>query len=147
VGTREDRIATVRARVERGRFNAWMGMRLERLDDGVAELGLEVRPDHLNLMGALHGGVISSLADTATGVAMHAALEEGWTHATTSLQLTFLAAGRLGDRVVARGRVVKRGRRFGYAEADVERSDGTLLARAGATFLIRQERRPADPPQ
>jgi acyl-coenzyme A thioesterase PaaI-like protein len=36
--------------------------------------------------------------------------------------------------------VVRRGRRFGYAEADVERSDGTLLARATASFLIQQER-------
>jgi uncharacterized protein (TIGR00369 family) len=91
-------------------------------------------------MGGLHGGVISSLADAATGIAMHAALDEGWTHVTTSIQVTFLAAGRLGDRIVARGRVVKRGRRFGYAEADVERSDGTLLARAAATFQIGPER-------
>lgn len=118
-------------------------MRLERLVDGEAEMALDVRPEHLNLMGSLHGGVISSLADTATGVAMHAALDHGWMHVTTSLQLTFLAAGALGDRVVARGRVVKRGRRFGYAEADVERGDGTLLARAAASFLIRPERDPA----
>jgi acyl-coenzyme A thioesterase PaaI-like protein len=54
--------------------------------------------------------------------------------------MTFLAPGRLGDRVIARGRVIKRGRRFGYAEADVERSDGTLLARAAATFLVQEDR-------
>ena len=132
----------MRERVERGRFPAWMGMRVERIDEGEAELALEVRPEHLNLMGALHGGVISSLADTATGVAMHAALEDGWTHVTTSLQLTFLAPGSLGDRVLAIGRVVKHGRRLGYAEADVRRSDGTLLARAAATFLIQPVREP-----
>jgi uncharacterized protein (TIGR00369 family) len=142
VGTPGDRLETVRERAEQGRFNAWMGMRLERLSTGEAELALEVRPEHLNLMGALHGGVISSLADTATGVAMHAALEDGWTHVTTSLQLTFLARGSLGDRVVAIGRVIKHGRRFGYAEADVRRSDGTLLARAAATFLIQPVRGP-----
>ncbi len=141
-GTSPERIAAIRERVEHGRFPAWMGMRLERLEAGEADLAIEVRDDHLNLMGALHGGVISSLADMATGVAMHAALDEGWTHATTSLQLTFLAPGGLGDRVVARGRVVKRGRRFGYAEADVVRSDGTLIARATASFLIR----PVDDP-
>jgi uncharacterized protein (TIGR00369 family) len=130
--------------VEQGRYNGWMGMRLERLEDGEADLELEVRPDHLNLLGALHGGVISGMADTATGVAMHAALDEGWTHVTTSLNLTFLSPGGLGDTIVARGRVVRRGARFGFAEADVERSDGTLLARATATFLIQ---RPASPAQ
>ncbi|HEY7756477.1 MAG TPA: PaaI family thioesterase [Actinomycetota bacterium] len=138
--TREERIATVRGRVEGSSFNPWVGMRLERLADGEAELSLGVRPEHLNLMGSLHGGVISSLADTATGVAMHAALDDGWTHVTTSLHVTFLASGREGDRVLARGRVVRRGHRFGYAEAEVERADGTLLARASATFLIQEER-------
>jgi uncharacterized protein (TIGR00369 family) len=90
-------------------------------------------------MGVLHGGVISSLADAATGIAMLSALDEGWSHLTTSIQLTFLASGRLGDRVVARGRVLKRGRRFGYAEADIERSDGVVLARATASFLVQPE--------
>ena len=82
---RTGRVDTIRGLVERGRFGGWMGMRLERLDHGEAELSLDVREEHLNLMCALHGGVVSSLADTATGVAMHAALEDGWTHATTSL--------------------------------------------------------------
>lgn len=137
---RRDRIADVRSRVDRSRFHAWMGMRLERLEDGESEVVLEVGPDHVNLMGVLHGGVISSLGDAATGIAMLAALDDGWSHLTTSIQLTFLSPGRLGDRIVARGRVRKRGRRFGYAEADVERSDGTLLARATASFLIQPDR-------
>lgn len=140
MASQEDRIADVRARVERSRFHARMGMHLERLAEGESEIALEVGPDHVNLMGVLHGGVISSLADAATGIAMLSALDDGWSHLTTSIQLTFLSPGVLGDRVVARGRVVKRGRRFGYAEADVERSDGTLLARAAATFLVQPER-------
>jgi acyl-CoA thioesterase len=90
-------------------------------------------------MGVLHGGVVASLADAATGIAMLSALEDGWSHLTTSIQLTFLAAGRLGDRVAATGRVLKRGRRFGYAEAEVARDDGTLLARATASFLLQTE--------
>lgn len=138
-----DRITEIRERVEASSFNPWIGIRLERLDQGEVDLALEVRPEHLNLMGSLHGGVISSIADTATGVAMHSALDHGWTHVTTSLQLTFLAAGALGDRVVARGRVIRRGRRFGYAEADVQRGDGALLARASASFLIQREPDPS----
>jgi len=136
----QDRVEDVRARVERSRFHSWLGMHLERLEEGRSELALEVGDDHVNLMGVLHGGVISSLADAATGIAMLSALEDGWSHLTTSIQVTFLAPGKLGDRIVAHGRVVKRGRRFGYAEADVESGDGTLLARASATFLIQPER-------
>ena len=140
MGTPEDKVSQVRARFEASRFHGWVGMRLQRLVAGEADISLEIRPEHLNLMGSLHGGVIGSLADTATGIAMHAALDHGWTHVTTSIQVTYLAPGRIGDTVVARGRVVRRGRRFGYAEADVERSDGTLVARGTASFLVQEER-------
>jgi acyl-coenzyme A thioesterase PaaI-like protein len=39
--------------------------------------------------------------------------------------------------------VLKRGRRFGYAEADVVDADGALLARAAATFSVMPEREPS----
>lgn len=34
---------------------------------------------------------------------------------------------------------MKRGTRFGYAEADVEDAEGRLLARAAATFTVMPE--------
>jgi uncharacterized protein (TIGR00369 family) len=98
-------------------------------------VALDVEPKHRNLMGTLHGGMISTLADTATGVAMGSSLDHDETWTTTSLSVTFLAPGR-GGRVRAAAQVLKRGRRFGYAEADVRADDGTLLARATATFAI-----------
>jgi len=140
VGSQDAKIEDVRASVERSRFHAWMGMRLEHLGDGEADIALEVRPEHLNLMDGLHGGVITSLADSATGVAMHAALEQGWTHTTTSIHVTFLRSEEHTSELQSPAMISKRGRRFGYAEADVERSDGTLLARAAASFLVQEER-------
>lgn len=140
MGAEPDRVTQVRERVARSRFHDWMGMRLGHLEPGSSELSLRIGEDHVNLMGVLHGGVLASLADAATGIAMLSALDPGWSHLTTSLQLTFLSPAMLGEEVTARGRVVRAGRRFGYAEADVSRSDGTLLARAAATFIVQPER-------
>ena len=126
----------MRERMAGSRFHSWMGMRLERLDPGSSELSLRVAEDHVNLMGVLHGGVIASLADTATGIALLSVLDPGWSHLTTSLQLTFLAPAKLGEAITAHGRVVKHGRRFGYAEADVLGPQGVLIARAAATFIV-----------
>jgi uncharacterized protein (TIGR00369 family) len=103
------------------------------------DVELDVGPQHLNLFGTMHGGLIATLADTATGLAMLTALEAATTHLTTSLNVTFLAPGRAGV-VTSRGRVLKHGRRFGYAEADVVNEAGDLLARATATFTILPER-------
>jgi uncharacterized protein (TIGR00369 family) len=134
------RAEEMRARFERSEFHSrWLGLSLDRVGDGEATVSLDVEPKHRNLMGTLHGGMISTLADTATGIAMGSTLEDGQTWTTTSLNVTFLAAGRDG-RVTATGRVVKRGRTFGYAEADVVGEDERLLARATATFAIMAER-------
>jgi uncharacterized protein (TIGR00369 family) len=133
------RIDEVRERFARSGFHSWIGMRLERVETGEVHVALDVEPRHLNLVGLLHGGLIATLADTATGLAYRTVLEPGTRHVTTHMGVTFLSPGREG-RITARGKVVKAGGRFGYAEADVVGPDDELLARATATFAVSPER-------
>jgi uncharacterized protein (TIGR00369 family) len=130
-----DRLAEVRERVGSSLFHRTVGMTLEHVAEGEIDLALEVRPEHLNLMGTVHGGVIATLADSATGLAYRTVLEPGTTFTTSQLQVVYLSPGRAG-RLVARGRVVKRGRHTGYAEADVVDAEGRLLARATALLAV-----------
>jgi uncharacterized protein (TIGR00369 family) len=136
-----DRLAEVRERVERSAFHRSFGIELERVAEGEVDVVFEAGPGHLNLVGTVHGGVIATLADTATGLAYRTVLEPGMQHVTTQLNVTYLAPGR-GGRISARGRVVKRGRRTGYAEADVLDAGGNLLARATALFTVTSEKPP-----
>jgi uncharacterized protein (TIGR00369 family) len=136
----DDRVEQVRERFARSPFHtSFLGARLVRVEPGQVDVEFDAGPNHLNLFGTLHGGLIATLADTATGLAMLTSLEPGTTHVTTSLSVTFLAPGRAGT-AAARARVLKRGRRFGYAEADVVNGAGELLARASATFTVLPER-------
>ncbi len=136
MGDQRSSVDAVRERFARSEFHTtWLGLSLDRVEAGTADVSLEIGSHHQNLMGTLHGGMIAVLADTATGVAFGASLEPGLTWTTTALNLTFLAPGRSG-RVSARARVVKAGRRFGYAEADVVDAEDRLLARASATFAV-----------
>jgi uncharacterized protein (TIGR00369 family) len=133
------RIEEVQERFARSGFHSWIGMRLERVEMGEVDVALDVEPHHLSLVGLLHGGLIATLADTASGLAYRTVLEPGTRHVTTQLSVTFLSPGRTG-RITARGKVVKSGQRFGYAEADVLGPDDELLARATATFTVSPER-------
>ena len=134
-----DRLAEVRDRVARSPFHSELfRMLLERVEEGRVDVALDVRREHRNLVGTAHGGVIATLADTATGLAYRTVLPAGMQHVTSQLNVTFLAPAREG-RIVARGTVVKRGKRSGYAEADVLGPDGTLLARATALFALLPE--------
>jgi uncharacterized protein (TIGR00369 family) len=131
-----DRLQEIRERFASSEFQtSFLGARLERVAPDEVDLSLTVEPRHLNLSGTLHGGMIATLADTATGLAYRTGLGENESAVTSSLSVTFLRPGRAGG-VTARGRVVKRGSRFGYAEADVQDVDGRLLAKATATFTV-----------
>jgi len=139
MGTDADRSTEVREGFARSEFHrTFLGAQLERVTPGEVDVSLLVETRHLNLTGTLHGGLIATLADTATGLAFRTTLKTGTTSLTSSLSVTFLRPGRPGT-VTAKGRVVKRGTRFGYAEADVEDGEGRLLARAAATFTVMPE--------
>jgi uncharacterized protein (TIGR00369 family) len=131
-----DRLAEIRDRVAASAFHSELiGMRLERVAEGEVDVALDLRPEHRNLVGTVHGGVIATIADTAAGLAYRTVLAEGTQHVTSQLTVTFLAPGREGT-IVARGYVVKRGKRSGYAEVDVVDAEGALLARASALFAV-----------
>lgn len=134
-----DRLAEVRERFAASAFHrSFFGMTLERVAEGEVDVALDVEDRHRNLLGIVHGGVIATLADTATGLAYRTVLEPGTQHVTSQLNVTYLAPGR-GGRILARGRVIKRGRRTGYAEADVLDEESRLLARASALFAVLPE--------
>jgi uncharacterized protein (TIGR00369 family) len=137
--TFDDTAQDVRERFARSEFHSrWLALSLERVERGEVDVAMDVQRHHLNLMGTLHGGMIATLADTATGLALRSTLDERMTFTTTQLGVTFLAPGREG-RILAKGRVLKSGKRFGYAEADVIDAEGRLLARATATFAVLPE--------
>jgi len=52
------------------RFAAYIGIRVLEVQEGYARLELPNVTETQNLFGALHGGAMSTLADTASGVAV-----------------------------------------------------------------------------
>jgi uncharacterized protein (TIGR00369 family) len=125
----------IRDRMASSEFYAWAGLELVRVAPGEVDLRFDAGPHHLNLQGLVHGGMIATLADTATGFAIRSRLEPGRRHATVQLDVRFLSPGAPG-RIEARGRVVQLGKTLAYAEADVVDASGTLLARAQATHAL-----------
>ena len=67
--------ADLRDRVARSAFHSWVGMELVRAEPGRVEIGLDAADHHLNLQGLLHGGIVATLADTATGLAVRSMAE------------------------------------------------------------------------
>ncbi len=83
----------------------------------------------------VHGGMVTTLLDTAMGGACWSVLEDGESFLTADLRAEFLRSARPGT-LRAEGRVVQRNRRVAFCSADLHQ-DGTLLATARCTQIIR----------
>jgi uncharacterized protein (TIGR00369 family) len=132
-------ITSLRERLRDSEFYRWAGVEVVDASPGVVEIAFEAGPQHLNLQGLVHGGILATLADTAMGLAVRTRLEPGRRHVTVQLGIEFLSPGRPG-RITARGRSVKIGTQLGFAEADVMNADGRLLARAHSTLSVTTEK-------
>lgn len=113
-------------------FIELIGAQAPASDDGTARLVVEADERHLNPAGAVHGGMLATLVDTAMGAAVRSTVDES--PATSQLTITYLRPGKVG-RLVVTAKVSKRGDSLTMCEADVEQ-DGRTLAHALATFAL-----------
>jgi acyl-coenzyme A thioesterase PaaI-like protein len=61
-------------------------------------------------------------------------------HATVEMNVSFLAGASVGDNLLFEGRTLRIGRSVAFAEAEVRRSEDTLMAKGRFTFVIRARR-------
>ena len=86
----------------------------------------------------VHGGMVTTLLDTAMGGACWSTLAEDESFLTADLRVEFMRSSRPGT-LRAEGRVVQRNRRVAFCSAELYDADGTLLASSRCTQIIRQD--------
>lgn len=113
------------------------GIEVLLAEPGRVHLAVGRRDDLLQFKGYFHGGVISGLADLAGGGAVTTMLPPGRGVVTISLHINFLAPSR-GERLVAKGSIVKVGGTVGVASIEVlTERDGAEEVTATATVTYR----------
>jgi len=118
---------------EQAHFGAMLGF--ERMDspEDTALFELKLRPEHCNLYGTVHGGVVMSMLDAAglwAGAYRDGALLKA---STAALNCNFLRGARLGPVVSlkARGEVTKRGKSIYFCSSWVYAYPGDDLIASG----------------
>ncbi len=101
-----DALARIRAINETALFNRWLGIEVIGASVGHVEIAIPWRPEAGQYAGFLHAGVIGALIDTACGFA--AATMVG--RVLASHYPVSCLRPAVGERFVARARVVKPGR-------------------------------------
>jgi uncharacterized protein (TIGR00369 family) len=97
----------------------------------------EPREEHYNALGAVHGGILTTVLDTVMGCAVHSRLDVGVAPVTIDLKTSFVHPVTLDSGLLrAEGTVVHPGSRVATAQARLEGEDGTLYAHASSSWLI-----------
>ena len=115
-------------------YGNFLGIQIGELAAGRAVCSMTLMDHHLNNGGRVHGGVLTSLADTAAGSAVRTLRPAGTASATTDFNVAFIRPP-LGDTLVAIAQVIHAGKALIRTEITVN-SDNKLVARANATFMI-----------
>jgi uncharacterized protein (TIGR00369 family) len=110
-----------------------------RLDaeEGRVVVTLEPQEYHYNPLGTIHGGVLATLLDTATGCAVHSTLPAGVGYTTLDLTTKFLRPASIASGLLTcEGTVLSKGRRTALAEARITDAKGALIAHATSTCML-----------
>jgi len=111
-------------RAQEGTGTAW-NIEIEEAREGYARIAMVVREDMLNGHRICHGGMIFSLSDTAFAYACNSRNVETVAQNAT---ISFLAPGRLSDRLVAECREVSLVGRSGVYAVTVSNQKGEKIA-------------------
>lgn len=120
-------------------FEDLLDLAIVFVGNGRAELRMPFKVKHCQGGGLLHGGALTTLADTAVAMAVKSLLPEGTVFATISLQTEFVAPVREGE-VRALAQVEETGERTYRGEAELLDAQGELVARFSSVFKRARER-------
>ena len=133
-GSRLEFIRQALARGWRPPIAHLVGFRLTEIKKGSAKVELQASLVHENPMGTLHGGVICDIADAAMGMAYASLLRTDESFTTVELKVNFLRPFWRG-RLVAKGKLIRKGRTMGLMECRVTDDRRRLVAYATSTCM------------
>ena len=131
--------ARIRASFARQSIMATIGADLTKVAPGAIDIELPYRGDLTQQHGFLHAGVITIIADSACGYAALSLMPARASVLTVEYKVNLLAPAA-GERMIARGRVLKPGKTLTVCTADVvaisEGREKTIATMTGTLMAI-----------
>jgi uncharacterized protein (TIGR00369 family) len=118
-------------------FMGWLGLVFERYEPDDVTLRLPFRDELTNDGTYFHGGVISSVLDTAGAAAAWSNhdFDKGARASTVAMSVQFVGAAKRSD-LVCHARTVKRGRELVFTEITAFDAEDRVVAHAVQTYRL-----------
>ena len=106
------------------------GLSLKKLDTNNFEFSVNVKEIHLNTGKIAHGGFLSTIADTGIGTAAHM-VAENKRCVTISLEMKFISASLLGQRLSGKIKVQKKTNSLVFMTCELFKPEGIVVTASG----------------
>ena len=120
-------------------FARYVGISITEMKLGWAKAEVEIKGEHMNPIGSVHGGLLATLADCTAGAA---ASSYGIQITTLSCNLNYLRPGINARRLIATARELKHGHRVSVYSVRVMNQDGIVLTDGTFTFMTLSDNPP-----
>lgn len=119
----------------------WMNFWLESVERGHVVFGMQPHEELYNLIGSVHGGIITTLMDNALGCSVQSLLPAGRVATTMDLHTRFhRPVTTATGKVFADAHVVHSGRRTASAEAHLVDAAGRVYATGTSSLMILEDK-------
>ena len=119
-----------------------LGAVIGRVEPGVVEIEMLCRADLAQEHGSMHGGIVTAIVDSACGFAAFSLSAPETDILTVEYKVNFIAPAK-GDRLLARGEVVRPGATVTVCKGDVlayEGGEEKLVASMLMTMMLMPNR-------
>lgn len=118
-------------RAKSNNFSNKMGLKTIEIDEGYAKTELTLTPDHFNLIKAVHGGCLYTMADTTGGTS---AWSYGGTYVTVNSSFSFLRPALTSKKLICEARCIKRGKQICVSHVEIKDENDVLLCDGTFTY-------------
>jgi acyl-coenzyme A thioesterase PaaI-like protein len=122
--------------VETTGFLNLVGPLWQRMVDGEPEYALVAQDKHHNRRGMVQGGLLMTFADRACGMAARFVSGRP-TMATVQLDVHFADAGKIGETLMTRPRVIRTTRSLVFVNAEVKANNRTIVTATGVFKILK----------
>ena len=116
-----------------------IGASLGDVEPGAVDIVLPFRDDLTQQDGFLHAGIVATIADSACGYAAYSLMPASARVLSIEFKLNLLAPA-VGERLIARGRVIRAGKTITVCRADVaamiDRKEKLIATMTGTMMMV-----------
>jgi uncharacterized protein (TIGR00369 family) len=112
----------------------WLAFTLDHIEHGTATISLSVRPEMTNPYKHIHGGMMALVIDESIGWAV-LSLESELNYTSLNLNVDFLYAIKMCERLRAKSTVMRAGKKIINVECLVYDMQDRLLAKASSNLI------------